>query len=66
MENEINPSPITGLVPRKDAAKILNMSLRWLADRQADGTGPKYYKISGRVKYAVADLQAWLAAQQKI
>jgi len=50
---------------QKDAALYLDMSPRWLIDQRNAGTGPAYYTVGGRVKYSVADLDAWLSARRK-
>jgi predicted DNA-binding transcriptional regulator AlpA len=44
-----------------EAARFLSLSHRTLEKHRTYGTGPAYRKIGGRVVYALADLQAWVA-----
>ncbi|MBI1686785.1 helix-turn-helix transcriptional regulator [Caulobacter hibisci] len=44
-----------------EAARFVGLSNRTLEKHRSYGTGPVYEKIGGRVVYAVADLEAWLA-----
>jgi hypothetical protein len=52
--------PITDLVDELDAASFLHCSVKTLQGRRLRKQPPKYYKIGPRVKYSVADLQAYL------
>ncbi len=51
------------IVPRfvktPDAAAYLGFSPRTLEKHRCFGTGPRYYKLGGRVVYATKDLDAW-------
>jgi predicted DNA-binding transcriptional regulator AlpA len=44
-----------------EAGRFLGLSGRTLEKHRTYGTGPGYRKIGGRVVYALADLQAWVA-----
>lgn len=44
-----------------EAGRFLGLSGRTLEKHRTYGTGPSYRKIGGRVVYALADLQAWVA-----
>ena len=44
-------SPIDPLLHPKEAAKILNVSLSWLAKARLSGTGPRFVKIGRSVRY---------------
>jgi hypothetical protein len=49
----------------KEAAKYLGpVAVRTLQDWRMRGVGPAYSKLGKRVAYAVADLDAYLAAQR--
>ena len=45
----------------KEAATFLSLSARTLEKHRTYGTGPTYHKLGGRVVYAVAELEAWVA-----
>ncbi|MDZ4842918.1 MAG: helix-turn-helix domain-containing protein [Hyphomicrobium aestuarii] len=36
-----------------------------LANWRCYGKGPPFYKIGGRIRYAAADLDAWLATRRR-
>jgi predicted DNA-binding transcriptional regulator AlpA len=44
-----------------EAGRFLGLSGRTLEKHRTYGTGPRYRKIGGRVVYALADLEAWVA-----
>jgi hypothetical protein len=51
------------LMDEKQAAALLNVSVKWLQARRCKGGGPKFAKIGGRlVRYAVDDLEAFVQA----
>ncbi|MBW9075681.1 helix-turn-helix transcriptional regulator [Agrobacterium deltaense] len=52
-------------VRTSEAARLLDLSPRTLEKHRCEGTGPIYHKLGGRVVYAVADLQAWVAASAR-
>lgn len=43
-----------------DAASLLTLSPRTLAQLRTDGTGPTYAKIGRRVVYRKIDLERWV------
>ena len=49
----------------KQAARILNLSVSWLAKRRLAGDGPPYVKLGGAVRYPEAALQQWMKSQQR-
>lgn len=61
--NVINDKP-RRLSEREAAAYLGPVSVRTLQDWRAKGVGPTYTKLGRRVAYAVADLDAYLAAQR--
>ena len=54
------------LLTPKQAARLLSLSVSWLAKRRLAGDGPPYVKLGGAVRYAETSLQQWMKAQQRI
>jgi len=48
------------LFSNDEAAELLHMAPRTLANFRANGKGPKYYKTARRVSYQLADLQSYI------
>jgi predicted DNA-binding transcriptional regulator AlpA len=44
-----------------EAARFLGLSARTLEKHRTYGTGPTYYKLGGRVVYALDELKLWTA-----
>ena len=59
-----SPVASDSLTP-KQAARLLNLSVSWLAKRRLAGDGPPYVKLGGAVRYAEASLQQWMKGQQR-
>ena len=57
------PSPTNhiGLLTAKQAARYLCISTKWLANQRWQGTGPRFLKVGGAVRYRQSDLDAYLA-----
>lgn len=53
------------LLTPKEAARLLNLSVSWLAKRRLGGDGPIYIKTGGAVRYSRAALQQWMKSQQR-
>ncbi|QIA23107.1 helix-turn-helix domain-containing protein [Mesorhizobium sp. AA22] len=53
------------LFSTKDAAARIGKSPSWLNKSRMTGDGPVYLKLGGSVRYALADLEAWLAAGRR-
>lgn len=51
------------LLTAVEAAKVLGITPGTLANWRAYGTGPKYVKVGGRVRYHVADVKAYLESR---
>jgi predicted DNA-binding transcriptional regulator AlpA len=49
----------------REAAAHLNVSKSWLDKRRLDGNGPRYLKMSRRVAYDLADLEAFAAKMKR-
>jgi len=46
-----------------DSAERLGVSVKTLRRWRLLGRGPRWYKLGRAVRYSVADLRSWLAAQ---
>ncbi len=57
-------------LPESEAAAYIGMSVPFLRADRCRGhignrtPGPAYFKLGRRVRYAIADLDAWLAAHR--
>ena len=51
------------LLPERDAAKILGMSISWMQRSRWDGSGPPFIKINHAVRYRLSDLEKWIASR---
>ena len=56
----MNPSPV---VDEHTAAPYVGLAVSTLQKKRTLGGGPKFIKLGRAVRYRVADLDAWLAAQ---
>ena len=56
------PSPTNqiDLLTAKQAARYLSISTKWLANQRWQGTGPKFVRVGGAVRYRVTDLEQFL------
>jgi hypothetical protein len=52
---------MSDLLTETEAATILRLKIKTLQEWRRRKVGPRYYKIGGRVKYALEDLRAYLA-----
>lgn len=50
-----------GLLTAKQAARYLSISTKWLANQRWQGTGPRFLKVGGAVRYRQSDLDSYLA-----
>lgn len=48
------------LLTAKQAARYLSISTKWLANQRWQGTGPKFIRVGGAVRYRVSDLEQFL------
>jgi predicted DNA-binding transcriptional regulator AlpA len=58
-------APIVLLTP-KEAAKLLKVSLSWLAKARMRGDGPLYIRIGRSIRYAEAALIQWMKSRQRL
>ena len=58
-----------GALPRylntREAAEIVGMSPRTLEYYRTTGQGPAYFKLGGRVRYALEDIERWVHARRR-
>ncbi|HJW73268.1 MAG TPA: helix-turn-helix domain-containing protein [Geothrix sp.] len=54
------------LLDPKAAAAYLDLSEWTLAEWRCRGNGPRYFKISNRVRYSLAELNIWLEARSVV
>lgn len=52
------------LTPR-DASAYLGRSVPALAQLRYRGTGPRFIHAGGRIRYRLADVEAWLSAGER-
>ncbi len=52
---------LQNLLDEDRAAAVLNVSIKTLQGWRQRRTGPRYFKLSNRVRYAPDDLRAYLA-----
>jgi Helix-turn-helix domain len=58
-------APIVLLTP-KEAARLLKVSLSWLAKARMRGDGPPYILIGRSIRYAEATLLQWMKGRQRL
>ena len=57
--------PVVLLTP-KDAARLLKVSLSWMAKARMRGDGPPYMRIGRSIRYAEATLLQWMKSRQRL
>jgi len=58
--NELDP-----LLHPVQVAKLLGVSLSWLAKSRMNGTGPRFVKIGRAVRYAMSAVQEYIKSHQR-
>jgi len=58
--NEIDP-----LLHPAQVAKLLGVSLSWLAKSRLTGTGPRFIKIGRAVRYAMSAVREYILSRQR-
>jgi predicted DNA-binding transcriptional regulator AlpA len=59
--NEIDP-----LLHPVQVAKLLAVSLSWLAKSRLNGTGPRFIKIGRAVRYAQSAVREFILSRQRV
>ena len=53
------------LLSLDEVTALTGLSRSTLAKRRCDGTGPAFFKIGRTVKYAAADVDAWMLTRRR-
>jgi predicted DNA-binding transcriptional regulator AlpA len=54
------------LLTASEAARLLKLSVSWLAKARMRGDGPAYIKVGRSIRYTEIALQQWLKARQHL
>jgi predicted DNA-binding transcriptional regulator AlpA len=54
---------LSNLLPEKEVAPRLAISLASLRRWRVEGRGPRYLKLGASVRYRVSDVEQWLASR---
>ncbi len=57
---------IMTLFTAREAARILKVSVSWLAKARMRGDGPAYIKLGRAIRYTEVALQQWLKGNQRL
>lgn len=63
-----NTTPATGLEPLlsvEDLAEYLGIPVATIYDWRVDGKGPRAIRVGRHVKFAVSDVNAWIAQRRE-
>ena len=62
-----NPTaPTIVLLTAKEAARLLKVSVSWLAKARMRGDGPPYIRIGRSIRYVLTALIQWMKSQQRL
>jgi predicted DNA-binding transcriptional regulator AlpA len=59
-------TPSIVLLTAKEAARLLKVSLSWLAKARMRGDGPPYIRIGRSIRYAEVALVQWMKSRQRL
>jgi excisionase family DNA binding protein len=59
-------APTIVLLTPKEAAKLLKVSMSWLAKARMRGDGPPYIKVGRAIRYADAAVMQWMKSRQRL
>jgi excisionase family DNA binding protein len=60
------PASTIVLLTPKEAAKLLKVSVSWLAKARMRGDGPPFIKLGRAIRYSEAALIQWMKGQQRL
>jgi predicted DNA-binding transcriptional regulator AlpA len=60
-----NGAPAIILLTPKEAAKVLKVSLSWLAKARMRGDGPQYIRLGRAIRYTEQALLHWMKSRQR-
>ncbi len=66
MNTASRASKIDPLLHPRDTAKILNVSMSWLAKARMRGDGPPYIRIGRSIRYSEPALLQWMKSRQRL
>jgi excisionase family DNA binding protein len=58
-------APAIVLLTSEEAAKLLKVSLSWVAKARMRGDGPPYIRVGRSVRYTEAALLQWMKSRQR-
>ena len=53
------------MISTREAAKITGLSHRTLEKKRRHGTGPRFCRLGGAVRYRRSDVEAWIEAHSR-
>jgi excisionase family DNA binding protein len=62
----IATAPATEILTAAEAAKILRVSVSFLAKARMHGNGPAFMKVGRSVRYTMSALQQWMKSKQRL
>jgi predicted DNA-binding transcriptional regulator AlpA len=65
MNAPVRASTTDPLLHPRDAARLLNVSLSWLAKARMKGDGPRFTKIGRSVKYSESAIREYIKARTR-
>jgi predicted DNA-binding transcriptional regulator AlpA len=65
MTAQTNRSDIDPLLHPTQVAKLLGVSLSWLAKSRLNGTGPRFIKIGRAVRYAMSAVREYILSRER-
>jgi predicted DNA-binding transcriptional regulator AlpA len=65
MNASVKASTLDPLLHPDDAAKILNVSMSWLAKARLSGEGPRFVKIGRAVRYLESSLREYIKGRTR-
>jgi predicted DNA-binding transcriptional regulator AlpA len=60
------PPNVIILLTAAEAARILKVSLSWLAKSRMQGNGPPYIKVGRAIRYSESALLQWMKSRQRL
>jgi predicted DNA-binding transcriptional regulator AlpA len=65
MNSPAKPAALDPLLQPADVAKLLRVSLSWLAKSRLTGTGPRFVKVGRSVKYLESAVRDFIKSRQR-
>lgn len=65
MNAPAKPGTLDPLLQPADVAKLLKVSLSWLAKSRLSGTGPRFVKVGRAVRYAESAVREFIKSRQR-